>query len=296
MNYIKHLTGFFDKVMRDERLNPTHISLYVSLFQFWNVQRFKNPISISRDEVMRVSKICSKATYHKCMRDLHNFSYLHYDPSFNPFRGSLVTLFNLELTLEQVQKKNRNLKNLPVNEQVLNGQQTGGEQDLVPSINNTNILNNSNVVNESDHTKKNNSNEGNENSENDSSKFGGEKKEKLREKKKVESAKADEIPSDSLGKKSSAKKEKVSGEGPARPLFEEVQNYFIEKRIPALEAEKFYFHYESNGWLVGNVPMRNWQAAAEKWIRNADKFSWKTKVPAPGKLHTSNDKNYGEPL
>lgn len=68
MNYIKHLTGFFDKVAQDRTLNPTHISLYIALFQFWNCNRFKNPISISRDEVMRISKISSKATYHKCLK------------------------------------------------------------------------------------------------------------------------------------------------------------------------------------------------------------------------------------
>ena len=48
MNYIKHLTGFFDKVVNDHTLNPTHISLYIALFQFWNCNRFRNPISISR--------------------------------------------------------------------------------------------------------------------------------------------------------------------------------------------------------------------------------------------------------
>jgi hypothetical protein len=68
MNYIKHLTGFFDKVANDKLLNPTHISLYISLFQFWNYNRFKNPISISRDEVMRISKISSKATYTNALR------------------------------------------------------------------------------------------------------------------------------------------------------------------------------------------------------------------------------------
>ncbi len=88
MNYIKHLTGFFDRIVQDRSLNPTHISLYVSLFQFWNVNRFQNPISITRDEVMRISKICSKATYHKCMRELNEKGYIKYEPSFNPFKAA----------------------------------------------------------------------------------------------------------------------------------------------------------------------------------------------------------------
>ncbi|WP_233788930.1 hypothetical protein [Chryseobacterium scophthalmum] len=68
INYIKHLTGFYEKVAQDNTLNPTHISLYLGLFQFWNFNRFRNPFSISRDELMRISKIHSKATYHKCLK------------------------------------------------------------------------------------------------------------------------------------------------------------------------------------------------------------------------------------
>ena len=45
MNYITHLTGFFDRAGKDYRLNSTHISLYMAIFQMWNVNRFKNPIS-----------------------------------------------------------------------------------------------------------------------------------------------------------------------------------------------------------------------------------------------------------
>jgi hypothetical protein len=92
MNYLKHLTSFFDRIILDRSLNPTHISLYIVLFQFWIINRFQNPISITREEVMRISKINSKATYHKCMRELNEKGYLKYEPSFNPFRGSSVHL------------------------------------------------------------------------------------------------------------------------------------------------------------------------------------------------------------
>ena len=56
MNYIKHLTGFFNKINNENTINPTHISLYLSLFQCWNVNRFKNPTGISREEIMKASK------------------------------------------------------------------------------------------------------------------------------------------------------------------------------------------------------------------------------------------------
>jgi|688.fasta_scaffold344154_2 hypothetical protein len=107
MNYIKHLTGFFERMIYEDSLNPTHISLYLALFQFWNIKRFSNPIHISREEAMRLSKIASKATYHKCMRDLHEKNYVIYEPSFNPYRGNKVTIINLELTDKHVQKSVR---------------------------------------------------------------------------------------------------------------------------------------------------------------------------------------------
>ena len=120
MNYIKHLTGFFDKVIQDRHLNPTHISLYIALFQQWNINRFQNPISITRDEMMRISKIASKATYHKCIRELNDKGFLKYDPSFNPYRGSMVFLFNFSDEHKPVQKRERNeVKNEPITEQAL---------------------------------------------------------------------------------------------------------------------------------------------------------------------------------
>ncbi len=129
MNYIRHLAGFFDRVAADDRLNPTHISMYVSLFQFWNASRFKNPISISRGELMRVSKISAKATYHKCMKELNDFGYLKYKPSFNPFKGSLVYLFNFQTGSEQPFSTDH----------TKNG--TGVEQAQEPYINGSNIIN-----------------------------------------------------------------------------------------------------------------------------------------------------------
>ena len=157
MNYIKHLSGFVDKVANDKTLNPTHVSLYMSLFQFWNCNRFKNPISISRDEVMRISKISSKATYHKCLKNLHALGYINYEPSHNPFKGSHVYLFNFSDELKPMLKKDRNLSSNSepvfglVTEQVIDkpctSSETSTEQALVSYINNTNIPNISNNLN-----------------------------------------------------------------------------------------------------------------------------------------------------
>lgn len=107
MKYIKHLTGFYEKVAQDSTLNPTHVSLYLALFQFWNFNRFRNPISISRDEVMRISKIYSRATYHKCLKNLHSLGYIDYQPSYNPFTGSQVFMLDFTEALKPQLKQQK---------------------------------------------------------------------------------------------------------------------------------------------------------------------------------------------
>lgn len=279
MNYIKHLTGFFDRVAKDKLLNPTHVSLYMSLFQFWNCNRFRNPISISRDEIMRISKISSKATYHKCLKALHAQGYIKYEPSYNPFKGSHVFLFNFSDDLKPL-PKNASSNFKPVIEQVVKKSCTSdetsseqvNEQVLVPYINNTNItndLNNSNSLNLGEQSKK--------IEENANDEFVipsavevtlSEKEKKLREKKK------DEI-----------------------PTIENVKFYFQENNFPELEAQKFFNYFSSIGWLVGGkTHMVDWQAAAQNWILNAPKFITNAEPNRPKQLNTKIDKDYSEPL
>ncbi len=282
MNYIKHLTGFFDRIIQDRSLNPTHISLYVALFQFWNVNRFKNPISITRDEVMRICKISSKATYHKCMRDLNDKNYIKYEPSYNPYKGSMVILFDFSDFLKPVQKRaSSTKKNVSNNEQVMNKQRTGSEtstgisseQALVSSINNTNSTNSTNIQNDL------NLEEQAKNLEEENLFFEDEKKKE----------------------KSSAKKEKeffVTSSAVEKPSIDEVKSFFLQQNFPELEANKFFNYFSSVGWVVGGkTPMVDWKPAAENWILNSIKFKSYEKPPNRAKhLNIENDKDYGEPL
>jgi hypothetical protein len=288
MNYIKHLTGFFDKVVLDNSLNPTHISLYISIFQFWNLNRFQNPISITRDEVMRISKICSKATYHKCMREMNDKGYLKYEPSYNPFRGSLVYLINFSDDLKPVQKKDRKVsKNEQTVEQALNKQQTssetGTEQALVSSINSINNTNNINILNLEEQT---------QNLKTDELELSKkeENKKKVREKK-------DDVfnlsAPDCHLERSRETKDTIP------PDWNDVLGFFKEKNTTEIEAEKFFNHFQSNGWLVGGKSkMKDWKAAARNWILNAQKFNpiMKQNTPTPRNLQTTIHKNYAEPL
>jgi hypothetical protein len=296
MNYIKHLTGFFDRIVQDRNLNPTHISLYIALFQFWNVNRFQNPISITRDEVMRISKICSKATYHKCMRELNEKGYIKYEPSFNPFKGSMVILFNFSEDLKPVQKRVSNTeKILPNTEQVVNKQRTSDEtsteQALVPSINYINKTNISNNLNLGEQTQNFEIDDVIARNEAILKTETVEQKEKSSAKKEIEKNKNKiEIENPNLSSRVQSRD--------FQPTIENVKNFFQENNFPELEANKFFNYFSSNGWLVGGkTPMVNWQAAAKNWILNANKFNTiEPKSDRAKHLNTTTDKDYSEPL
>ncbi|OYX28902.1 MAG: hypothetical protein B7Z06_00275 [Flavobacteriales bacterium 32-35-8] len=107
INYIKHLNAVFLCFSRDNRLNPTHISLYVALFQLWNQNYFKPEFYINREEVMSFSKIGSKSTYHRCVKELSLWSYILYEPSHNPFKGSRIKMFDFGTSSGQALDQSR---------------------------------------------------------------------------------------------------------------------------------------------------------------------------------------------
>ena len=311
MNYIKLLAGFFEKVADDDRLNPTHISMYVSIFQLWNANRFKNPVSISRNMVMKVCKISSTATYHKCMKELHQFGYLEYAPSYNPFKGSLVFLFDFypqeeeEERSEMVENDNLSSKQKTHLQQtkkqtgegtekevIHTKNQTGGyqqldlfnrneiqtspKQALIPYTNNTNNINIKDKLKEEVEILKTISPK-----KNDS--------EMKKEKEK------------SCAKKETKNSSKIapSGGRVGVPTLDAVQAYFLSKKYAPIEAEKFFNYFQSNGWLVGGkAKMKDWNAAARNWVLNAKGYCPPPKynAPLPSHLRTVKNKNYNEPL
>lgn len=231
MNYISQLTAAIDRLSEDIELNPSHVSLYLALFYQWNMNRFKNPISISRSDVMKVSKIGSKSTYHKCLKDLHTKGFLIYHPSHNPLRGSLI-----DMTIFGTSTKTTSGTST---EQVVG-------QALVPSINNTNNL------------------------------------------------------KDSNNKKSASF---------YKPSLDEVKDFFKNNSSTEgaeVEAETFFNHFESNGWLVGGkAKMKNWQAAARNWIKRSQVYKNQSTgrhgtssgpVKNAGNLNVDQNKDYSVPL
>lgn len=141
MNYIKHINGVLQQFNGDSRLNPTHISLYMALFQLWNIHHFPEVFFIAREEVMKKSKIGSIATYHRCLRNLNDWKYIDYLPSHNPYKGSEIKMFIFEISGEQDVNEPETFPEQVVNKyetspkQAVNKPETSPEQALVSNIN-----------------------------------------------------------------------------------------------------------------------------------------------------------------
>ena len=263
VNYIKHLSGVFEKFSIDDRLSAYHISLYVALFQLWNINRFSSPLLIIRSEVMQISRISSKSTYHRCIKELDSFGYIEYLPSRNAMIGSKVNILSFE-------KIKTNRKASPLNRHP-NGQPSSkcGHHNGQPSPIfghpnepfNKHINNNKHInicIEQNEFCKP-------------------QKKEKVKK----------EILPSAISKNVKF----------ISPTIELVQEYFKEKNKPDIEAQKFFNYFESNGWKIGGrSPMKNWKAAANNWMLNSNKFNSVPNQPKPDNLHTNQDKDYSIPL
>ena len=95
MKQVKELTRFYSAIRDDSRIKPMHICMYMALFQFYNLNSFKNPVEITRAQVMASAKINGKATYHKCIKELVAFGYIQYEPSYNPGIASRMFLLKV---------------------------------------------------------------------------------------------------------------------------------------------------------------------------------------------------------
>lgn len=88
----KLLREFLIKAGADNKLNPSHISIYSAILMLWEQNNKTNPLTIDREDIMQLSKINSKVTYHKCLKHLNQAGYLIYKPSFSPLIRSQIQL------------------------------------------------------------------------------------------------------------------------------------------------------------------------------------------------------------
>ena len=86
------LLRFIERAEKDARITTAHISLYLSLWKKGKERMEGEKMLLFRNEITSTCKISSSSTFHKVMRELHEYGYIHYEPSFNHAIGSAVKL------------------------------------------------------------------------------------------------------------------------------------------------------------------------------------------------------------
>ncbi|MCW1148346.1 transcriptional regulator [Flavobacterium lacisediminis] len=253
------------------------------------------------------------------MKDLTERGYVIYKPSFNPFKGSILEVCNLDFYSKPVPKKELKKRatkskndqvieqvNEQVTKQALNKHQTSSKHvPYINNINNTNIINIAKQENLKNEKKLIFTNSIFDEVQESDLKIEKEKEKKLRQKKKKKDENHSTVTSSGCLSRPIGIEKPISKQ--SKPTLEEAQIYFLEKNFTEIEAQRFFNYFESNGWLVGGrTKMKDWKAAARNWMLNARKFENKTNASVqtepktinlnPKHLHVTNQKNYGEAL
>lgn len=90
MNKEDKIDLFISSATKDCRINKGHVALYVTLIHFWKGQNCINPLRLFGQQVMPVAKISSNSTYHRLIKELHEFGYINYSPSYYKAKASLI--------------------------------------------------------------------------------------------------------------------------------------------------------------------------------------------------------------
>ena len=93
MKLAQQADDFLLKASNDARLLPSHISLFMAMF-YYSPDHPGETFQVCRRKLMRFSRIKSIATYHKCLKDLQEYGYIDYQPSYDPYRASSVALLS----------------------------------------------------------------------------------------------------------------------------------------------------------------------------------------------------------
>lgn len=77
----------------------------------------------------------------------------------------------------------------------------------------------------------------------------------------------------------------------AKPTIQDIKSY-VEENGYSVDAEKFYYFYDSKNWMVGKNKMKKWESALMTWERgnkagNPDMTKWKT--PPRLKIYNGED-------
>lgn len=271
MNYIQHLNVFFSIVQKDKTLSTAHISLYMAMFQYWNAYRFQNPFPVSRDNMMQLSKIGSKNTYHKCIKELHHTRFIVCHPRNSKFEPLKISIPRLDLKWEQIGSIQLDIfndstisqcpKNEPMSVPELIPQSVKIGLATVPKLGLSYKPNNKLLKCVQNTPKKNKP-----------------KNDFLKTKKSKKN----------LG---SPAPKKVPAPKKESPQLSEIIAFFQANNFPEEEAHKFFYYNEGKDWmLTPKIKIKKWQPLVHKWMLS------KNEILKTNNHHVSTVKKYATPL
>lgn len=91
--YNSVLSRFLTAVSEAPQFSPAHVSVFVAIVNEAQ-QQGSDPVALFARDLMKKSKISGVATYHRIIKDLREFGFIKYEPSYNPLMGSLFYVLN----------------------------------------------------------------------------------------------------------------------------------------------------------------------------------------------------------
>lgn len=85
------LVNFFYVSKNDCRIGKGHLALYAALFLYWCKLGYPEPFRVFGQQIMPLAKISANSTYHRLLKDLCQFGYLKYTPSY--YKGKASKLY-----------------------------------------------------------------------------------------------------------------------------------------------------------------------------------------------------------
>lgn len=88
----KKWNNIFELIEKDTRINVWHLALILAILRLAYIQDNITIIRVSRSVLMQLSHIRTLPTYHKYFKELQEFGYITYSPSYHPGFRSTITL------------------------------------------------------------------------------------------------------------------------------------------------------------------------------------------------------------
>jgi hypothetical protein len=83
LEYLAHVTN-------DPRMTVWHMALLLAIIQLAYAQGVDKTVRVSRSKLMKKSLIRTIPTFHKYFKNLQDFGYIKYTPSYHPGFKSIV--------------------------------------------------------------------------------------------------------------------------------------------------------------------------------------------------------------